>query len=482
MMIGEIYKKSIGEDIEMLGFLLVTKDESLARLITENNPKERILTKIIVLPQFEPLLEEQGFAEIRGFSSFEDENEVVFNIQSRFTILEAACEKKESSKNNYLTLLHGENAIQTYVARLKPVIELQSYEIAQTNCVYCQAQIRNKVLLLDLNTKDSYACIDCIRITANRTRKPYVCLSPSNEKLKESGQTMRIAGKVLSFLDHFDIPFYGSKCIGCLKTNIERQFKCLKPGCKKANKIWCQECFNDEENNCINDKHLMIYEDHPYTFWPGETQIDSEGDFSDEEEVIQHADVDSLQAKGEVKIEKAYEESKVKEDKREALGDNVRNKEQSTRNDQIIEQERDESSPTKVEEKESEEEPNRENDIRESKQEKYKEPRGKAQVVKESRESDDGYGDLEAVSGEDEKEEEKEKEKKQGIQSAILRKEDTNIPEQKKEESQVTKAERRESQGQSDLEIAVDSESNSESGSESDNDSDSEQDDLKDKK
>ena len=480
-------EQHIGEEIEILGFLLATKDESLARSITENNPEQRVLTKIIVLPQFEPLLEEQGFAEIRGFSSFEEENEVAFNIQSRFTVLEAVCEKKESSINSYLTLLHGVKAIETYITRLKPVVELPSYEIAQTNCVYCQAQIRNKILLLDLNTRDSYACMSCIRTITDRTRKPYVCVSPSSEKIKDSGQTMSVEGKVLSFLDHFDIPFYGSKCIECSKTNIERQFKCLTSGCKKANKIWCLQCFNDVENECTDDRHLVIYEDHPYTFWPGEDQeeeTDSEDNAPEEHnkgEANKNADVNSPKAKGKVDVQKgAFKENKDDKGKRENLEQSIRDKEQTRREDtQGTEERRNESQLTKVERKESEEEldnlegdSDEENKNEEDKHERHEKEKERHQVLNERKESDDEQGDVEAKSEEDEEEKEKEKDQKEEIQSLILRKEDTNITEQRREESQATKVERKE---------AEEEQSDSEIGSDSDNDSDidSEQGDLK---
>ena len=89
-----------------MAFLSTSKDKEVAMNFIKTDRKKKVLITIIV-PAF-PDKSEQGFAEMDEFSKYA-EDEVLFNLKSRFTILETTAESNnlgiEACKN--LVLLYG---------------------------------------------------------------------------------------------------------------------------------------------------------------------------------------------------------------------------------------------------------------------------------------------------------------------------------------------------------------------------------------
>lgn len=71
----------------MYGFFSTSKvrDTSIS-FAQEDRDKKMLIT--IIVPALPDYIEVMGFAEMREFSSYQDKDEVLFNIESKFTILE----------------------------------------------------------------------------------------------------------------------------------------------------------------------------------------------------------------------------------------------------------------------------------------------------------------------------------------------------------------------------------------------------------
>lgn len=86
-------------EIEMCGFLSVSKDKNVPLNFIQSDPNQKVFITILV-PKG-PNEEEQGFAEVEEFSRFPNEKEILFNVRSRFTILETELQ----SSYHHLVLL-----------------------------------------------------------------------------------------------------------------------------------------------------------------------------------------------------------------------------------------------------------------------------------------------------------------------------------------------------------------------------------------
>ena len=306
-------ESNIGNDIEMFGFLSTTKDEKTAvKSIQGDFDRKAVIT--IIIPN-SPDKGEQGFAEIKDFSAFLDEDEVLFNVRSRFTILEAYIEERDGKKYHHLVLLHEAQALRQLLSLndIKTPVQIQSLELIKCNlCGVAIHQKKDDVFFANLRLNDFYVCYNCVKNMTKKLMDPLLCITSSSKYITlayKRKMTLLVPGIVMQYHPDSKIPFYGSKCIKCQNNRLDCQFRCLAPECRKAKRTWCKNCLDYQDNECIkNDTHMVVFEDHPFAFW-SETAMDKENTYknyydflSTEEAVLEQADIfyaanDDAQAK-----------------------------------------------------------------------------------------------------------------------------------------------------------------------------------------
>ena len=347
-------ERNIGKEIEMHGFLSTSKKKGKAREFAAMDSKNKIMITIIVPSNFKKEMssfnkkannsstgtvpingepnavnqEDQGFAEIRDFSEFKAEEEILFNVRSRFTILEVRKEKSveecddtnqiNSSTMRHLVLLYGADLMRQYIYLKKPVVKISFEDVKQLFCHLCRNKIsdhspliyanlkekdeylcekcfedvkqlfchlcRNKIsdhnplIYANLKEKDEYLCEKCVS-SNKRTKPPYLCVPLQSIK---NGHSIEVEGMTVRYKTRA-IPFYSSKCIGHKDVTQSVQhllFQCAD--CPTQDKIWCESCFNldntckqehhtikvrnQSENKCLNNHRNLPAEDQPLQF------------------------------------------------------------------------------------------------------------------------------------------------------------------------------------------------------------------------
>ena len=261
-------KANVNKQIEMHGFLSTTKDKKIAKGFTKGDPKSVLIT-IIVLDALE--LETQGFAEIREFSKIEAEDEVLFNIMSRFTILGVKDKGLEGCRE--LVLLYGVQAIQKFISEENPKVKIHiNKELDEIKCRACNSKIyaseeKDPFGLLNLSDQTEWKCINCSIKPSLGIFSPYLIVSKRvYEDYKKYDNRREIIGRILKPKKRFDTLIHRSHCSKCGKNGEFKfpQFSCVE--CCDKGKTWCNECIG-KENDCFNNGHNIILENHPFLFW-----------------------------------------------------------------------------------------------------------------------------------------------------------------------------------------------------------------------
>ena len=270
-------KQNTGKEIEMLGFLSTSKEKEVAmRFIKRDTAKKTLITIIIPPNDYKG---EQGFAEIKEFSEYE-ENEVLFNIRSRFTIIAAVIESIDPKIEvcRHLVLLYGAELMRLDAffnpSIIKISVRAKSKIRKQIICTSCNKErwIRNgekpELIFVSDEAPSPYLCFDCLKDLKGGP-KLYLCFSTDN--LCKGTYARRITGKPIAYEENLGIQFYGSQCIGKdhqPNKPIMQRFSCNQ--CQQEKKCWCADCFNIE-NECLKQGHSVIVESSPYTFWTEST-------------------------------------------------------------------------------------------------------------------------------------------------------------------------------------------------------------------
>jgi len=150
-------KSNLNREIEMHGFLSVSKEKKVALGFLQTDPSQKVLITIIV-PKG-PNEEEQGFAEIDEFSKFPEEREILFNVRSRFTVLETEEKNSESLQYRHLVLLYGAQGFRKFIAEKSPIQEVLIEDVKSTSCFQCKA--RTEKLFFVTLQKQIYNCKSC---------------------------------------------------------------------------------------------------------------------------------------------------------------------------------------------------------------------------------------------------------------------------------------------------------------------------------
>ena len=256
-------KQNLGREIEMHGFLSTSKSQNTALNFMHDDPDQKVFITIIV-PKG-PNDEEQGFAEIAEFSEFPEE-EILFNVRSRFTVLETENKHSPGRAYRHLVLLYGAQGFRKFLAEQDATHHISIPRLEKSLCTLCKGQPYQKdaeIFFLSLQDlkKHSYFCQRCFVNLPFETYAPLLCVPVKGHSHQEAGIYRR---KIEGFLlkGPKKIPFYGYTCDKCQAKKQKLYFKCM--GCNQRK--WCTDCI-ESISDCIKAGHAVILENGPFSFW-----------------------------------------------------------------------------------------------------------------------------------------------------------------------------------------------------------------------
>jgi len=249
---------NIGKEIEMYGFLSTSKLQGVALNFAKSDPQNKAFITIIIPKAVDK--KEQGFAELKEFSDFVNEDEVLFNVRSRFTILEANYEMIGGLKIRHLVLLYGAQGIRRFLRESNPSIEIIIKDKEQLKCQIC-CLLEHEDIFIDLSDKEnSSICGDCLENLYDKTKSLLFCLP----KELNFPYQVKIEGMLTEFIFDDEIPFYGFECNECGQRRQKCYFRCLT--CREKIKLLCKDCWKPH-SDCRMEKHLFVLERSPFIFW-----------------------------------------------------------------------------------------------------------------------------------------------------------------------------------------------------------------------
>lgn len=247
-------QQNCGKDIEMYGFLSASKKPEVIEFFLEGDPDKQVIITVIV-PAHAASSESQGFAEIKEFSDLKDEDEVLFNIRSRFAVLETTTIKINKVSYKHLVLLYGKREIHNFINRQGPVLEIET-SLEELRCIECKKEEYEKSLMY-VNTSNTAQrmCYDCIdKLTSSSNIHSIAAISDF--------RSTKIEGVTTKYEERLTIPFYGYRCSKCQRIGHNQQFICQS--CPQPELKLCKQCF-DDKTECLSNQHSFIQETHPYT-------------------------------------------------------------------------------------------------------------------------------------------------------------------------------------------------------------------------
>jgi len=245
-------KENQDKEIEMHGFLSVSKVKNVALNFMNTDLSKKALITIIV-PKG-PNEEEQGFAEMEEYSQYPQEKEILFNVRSRFTVLETEDDYaySENSKCRHLVLLYGAQGFRKFISEENPVQEQLVANAEDLSCTQCH--VKSEGILFFSIADHHYYCKSCTDSGVG----PFLCV----DKMEKS-QTVKIKGCPLMNSSPGQTPFYGYKCCSCQAKKQKSYFVCTDCIGKK----WCECCFEKEALGCLKTGHNILLETSPFSFW-----------------------------------------------------------------------------------------------------------------------------------------------------------------------------------------------------------------------
>jgi len=305
-------RNNIGKEIEIPSFLSTTTNREYAESFLSTDTEKKILIKIIVLSFPVPEMDEKGFVDMKRFSSYQNEEEVLFNVQSRFQVLEATTlntrleqmsinfeeilgyteeeimelkklpvEMFEAGKPSLMTnieckhlvLLYGAQMLRKYMTMKKPSINLKFNLPQERKCNHCSSQDN----LFAFSQAEEIICKEClaqISIPANAFLLP---INKNNEDFEQKFINIKLRGIMLELNQPIKFENCGYRCHNCQSWGKKIYYKWIN--CESSQGIIeCAECF--QINQEIKYGYLFLSENTPYTFWERE-QDEQEKVFDD---------------------------------------------------------------------------------------------------------------------------------------------------------------------------------------------------------
>jgi len=246
-------KENKGREIEMLGFLSASKLEKVALNFMKKDPNKKAFITIIVPKGLNE--EEQGFAEVEDYSLFPLEKEILFNVRSRFTVLETEEKYSPQLPYRHLVLFYGAQRFRKFMTEQNPVKQVTIKDLKSICCCQCN-QTSGEVLFMPVVDiqKPTFYCKKCLD---SATAAPFLYVPP----ITKNQATFSIKGFLLTNSNQKGTPFYGYECSKC---HLKKQRKYFI--CTDCDKKWCEDCF-ENDLNCIQAKHSIILEMTSFSFW-----------------------------------------------------------------------------------------------------------------------------------------------------------------------------------------------------------------------
>jgi len=260
--------RNIGKEIEMCGFLSTSKSQATAINFLNLDLAKKVLITILVpdLPLSE--LDEQGFADLSKFSK---EEEILFNVRSRFEVLEVGTIQVDpNSECRHVVLFYGAQFLRKFMTKEKPLINLEINLTGDLKCGNCES--KNELFAFNTEEKTEIACKGCFLRDKVQKNTFLVPIENKNETILK----MSFRGKMLNFDENSKgTQFYGYKCNDCLSKGKERYYK-LIDGKGENTIIQCIECFKQNKGKTVD--YLLISEKNPYNFWKSSQDLWEEAD------------------------------------------------------------------------------------------------------------------------------------------------------------------------------------------------------------
>jgi len=252
-------QKNIGQEIEMYGFLSTSANKRVAVNFFKGEIQNKIFITIIVPPL--PEFDDQGFVDVSEFSDFKGEKEILFNVRSKFQILQAAVGKidERGTRARHLILLFGAQQLRKYMTRNQPSINLE-LELPSQEIIQCKVCGEDKNLFGFQQDTTQVFCFDCLVKNPLPKDVPILTLDKKNTKRIAK----KIPGKYLQFTTKeapgFSLSDY--KCCDCQATGKPNYYKWITQDGKEIQQ--CSECFVKKKEV---KAEFLISEAYPYTFW-----------------------------------------------------------------------------------------------------------------------------------------------------------------------------------------------------------------------
>jgi len=253
-------KANLGGEIEMHGFLSVSKVKNVALHFMQENPNQKVFITILV-PKG-PNEEDQEFAEVEEFSNYPQEKEILFNVRSRFTVLEAEDSFAQGLPYRHLVLLYGAQGFRRYIAEENPMEDISIPNVENIACSVCSCHRISTKMFFRPIINGSYFCEGCLPDFLANHNGPFACLP-----MMYDSRTIELdmKGFALNYPMELKLPMYGYKCSQCHAEYREIYFKCTECS-RERKKVWCENCL-ESQMDCIQKGHGIVLESNPFSFW-----------------------------------------------------------------------------------------------------------------------------------------------------------------------------------------------------------------------
>jgi len=242
-------EQSQGKEIEIHGFFSASKNQGRALKFLKDDIANKVFITVVV-PGL-PVQDAKGFAEVEEFSVFPEEEEVLFNLRTRFKVVEISVEEVNGNKYRSVVLLFGAEKLKEHVTREKRVIEIEIEEkIGEMKCKECGENKENR-MYIELGNK-GVVCEDCTMKSEDPSPSPLLWVNNSNIK--------KIEGELLLSNNSF----VGYKCEKCQGKIRRRCFRILRNSTTKEDKKYCEECWKKQKKD---QNRPVIMERSGWSVW-----------------------------------------------------------------------------------------------------------------------------------------------------------------------------------------------------------------------
>ena len=176
--------------------------------------------------------EEQGFGEIEEFSRYPSEREILFNIRSRFTVLETEEQYAPQLPVRHLVLLYGAQGFRKFTAMQSPVQDVTIQDTRYVFCNFCSNTVHQSssgMFFASFRNANNriFVCQTCLPEFVRCYNAPLVCIPINNNS--GFSYSAKVKGCNLAYppRQQVQIPLYGYTCAKCQQKRQAYYFNTL---------------------------------------------------------------------------------------------------------------------------------------------------------------------------------------------------------------------------------------------------------------